>query len=150
MTFEEFTADRLPGVLRFAAVLTGDRALDVRPGTWDRSVVTWADTPRETWDFFVSYTQADRVWAEWLAWLSGWAGSASPSWPSSMRTPHAGDYDLVWWVAAEEPAAIPDQFAALARRRCGSWWVRAGGGAAAAGTGTGHHRGHAVNGLRAI
>ena len=29
---------------------------------------------------------------------------------------HAGDYDLVWWIAAEEPAAIPDQFAALAAR----------------------------------
>lgn len=27
MTFEEFAANRLPGVLRFAAVLTGDRAL---------------------------------------------------------------------------------------------------------------------------
>jgi DNA-directed RNA polymerase specialized sigma24 family protein len=27
MTFEEFAADRLPAVLRFAAVLTGDRAL---------------------------------------------------------------------------------------------------------------------------
>ena len=27
MTFEEFAASRLPGVLRFAAVLTGDRAL---------------------------------------------------------------------------------------------------------------------------
>ena len=27
MTFEEFAADRLPGVLRFAAVVTGDRAL---------------------------------------------------------------------------------------------------------------------------
>jgi DNA-directed RNA polymerase specialized sigma24 family protein len=27
MTFEEFAADWLPGVLRFAAVLTGDRAL---------------------------------------------------------------------------------------------------------------------------
>jgi tetratricopeptide (TPR) repeat protein len=29
---------------------------------------------------------------------------------------HASDYDLVWWVAAEVPAAIPDQFAALADR----------------------------------
>src|SRR5262249_1611097 len=29
---------------------------------------------------------------------------------------HASEYDLVWWVAAEEPALIPDQFAALAAR----------------------------------
>jgi hypothetical protein len=29
---------------------------------------------------------------------------------------HAGDYDLVWWIAAEEPTSIPDQFAALAAR----------------------------------
>src|SRR5262249_37597989 len=27
---------------------------------------------------------------------------------------HAGDYDVMWWVNAEEPAAIPDQFTALA------------------------------------
>jgi hypothetical protein len=29
---------------------------------------------------------------------------------------HAGNYDLVWWIAAEEAALIPDQFAALAVR----------------------------------
>jgi TIR domain/NB-ARC domain len=29
---------------------------------------------------------------------------------------HATDYDLVWWIAAEEPASIPDQFTALAAR----------------------------------
>jgi hypothetical protein len=29
---------------------------------------------------------------------------------------HAGDYDLVWWRAAQPPAAIPGQLAALARR----------------------------------
>ena len=29
---------------------------------------------------------------------------------------HAASYDLVWWIAAEVPTAIPDQFAALAAR----------------------------------
>lgn len=24
---------------------------------------------RDQWDFFVSYTQADRAWAEWIAWV---------------------------------------------------------------------------------
>lgn len=39
---------------------------------------------------------------------------------SQLATEHAharaSDYDLVFWIAAEEPAAIPDQFAALARQ----------------------------------
>jgi WD40 repeat protein len=30
--------------------------------------MTGGDT-REGWDFFLSYTQADRVWAEWIAWV---------------------------------------------------------------------------------
>jgi hypothetical protein len=29
---------------------------------------------------------------------------------------HAADYDVVWWIAAEERASIPDQFTALAGR----------------------------------
>jgi tetratricopeptide (TPR) repeat protein len=29
---------------------------------------------------------------------------------------HQGDYDLIWWIAAEPAAAIPGQLAALARR----------------------------------
>jgi hypothetical protein len=30
--------------------------------------VTIEDGPPAGWDFFISYTQADRAWAEWIAW----------------------------------------------------------------------------------
>ena len=36
---------------------------------WDCSGVTGGDVSRAEWDFFVSYTQADRAWAEWIAWI---------------------------------------------------------------------------------
>jgi hypothetical protein len=29
---------------------------------------------------------------------------------------HSAEYDLVWWITADEPALIADQFAALAAR----------------------------------
>jgi hypothetical protein len=31
--------------------------------------VPQGDGSRGKWDFFVSYTQADRAWAEWIAWI---------------------------------------------------------------------------------
>jgi hypothetical protein len=31
--------------------------------------VTVGDDSRAGWDFFVSHTQADRAWAEWIAWI---------------------------------------------------------------------------------
>jgi hypothetical protein len=46
------------------------------------------------WDFFVSYTQADRAWAEWIAWLleedgsrvlvQAWDMVAGTNWISHM------------------------------------------------------------------
>jgi hypothetical protein len=36
--------------------------------------MTAGDTGATQWDFFVSYTQADRTWAEWIAWQLEAAG----------------------------------------------------------------------------
>src|SRR5690348_12771301 len=36
---------------------------------WDRGGVSDQGRGAQHWDFFVSYTQADRVWAEWIAWV---------------------------------------------------------------------------------
>jgi hypothetical protein len=45
-----------------------------RSDYWQTGRVAIGDTPAEVarqpeWDFFVSYTQADRPWAEWIAWM---------------------------------------------------------------------------------
>jgi tetratricopeptide (TPR) repeat protein len=36
---------------------------------WESAGVTGSAADDAAWDFFVSYTQADRAWAEWIAWL---------------------------------------------------------------------------------
>jgi hypothetical protein len=59
--------------------------------------VTASGDPGRGWDFFVSYTQADRAWAEWIAWVleedryrvlvQAWDFVPGTNWIQSM---HAG------------------------------------------------------------
>lgn len=47
------------------------------------------------WDFFLSYTQSDRAWAEWIAWeleenghrvlVQAWDGVPGSNWPRNMQ-----------------------------------------------------------------
>ena len=47
--------------------------------------------------------------------LRGMGGVGKTQLAAEFAYARAGDYDLVYWIAAEEPATIADQFAALAR-----------------------------------
>lgn len=46
--------------------------------------------------------------------LRGMGGVGKTQLATEFAHAHAGDYDLVYWIAAEEPATIPYQFTALA------------------------------------
>lgn len=46
--------------------------------------------------------------------VQGMGGVGKTQLATQFAHDHAADYDLVYWLAAEEPAALPDQFTALA------------------------------------
>lgn len=46
--------------------------------------------------------------------VRGMGGVGKTQLATEFAYAHAGEYDLVYWIAAEEPASIPDQFTALA------------------------------------
>src|SRR4029077_22704 len=47
----------------------GDTLVCGGPVMWDCFFVGIGEGERAGWDFFVSYTEADRAWAEWIAWV---------------------------------------------------------------------------------
>jgi hypothetical protein len=48
--------------------------------------------------------------------VRGMGGVGKTQLATEFAYAHAADYDLVYWIAAEEPASIPDQFTALAEQ----------------------------------
>jgi hypothetical protein len=62
---------------------------------WERVIVTVGWDQQRDWDFFISYTQADRAWAEWMAWvleedghrvlIQAWDFVAGTNWVQGMR-----------------------------------------------------------------
>jgi TIR domain len=60
----------------------------------NRMVNVWFAVQERRWDFFVSYVQADRLWAEWIAWqleaggfsvlIQAWDFAADSNWVAAM------------------------------------------------------------------
>jgi hypothetical protein len=72
--------------------------------------MSMGDGSRGGWDFFVSYTQADRVWAEWIAWVleedghrvlvQAWDFVPGSNWVQGMQ---AGTRDAARTIALLSP-----------------------------------------------
>ncbi len=75
--------------------------------------MTVGDDSRGGWDFFVSYTQADRAWAEWIAWVleeddhrvlvQAWDFVPGSNWVQGMQ---AGTRDAACTIAVLSPAYL--------------------------------------------
>lgn len=69
------------------------------------------------WDFFISYAQADRMWAEWIAWVleeqsyrvlvQAWDSVPGNNWIKSM---HAGTRDAAYTIAVLSDAYLASPF----------------------------------------
>jgi len=79
--------------------------------------VTEGDGSRGNWDFFVSYTQADRAWAEWIAWIleedghrvlvQAWDFVPGSNWIQGMQ---AGTRDAARTIAVLSPDYLGSVF----------------------------------------
>jgi hypothetical protein len=89
------------------------------PGLWDLLVVDAGGDQGRGWDFFVSYTQADRAWAEWIAWeleeaghrvlVQAWDFVPGSNWIQSMQE-GAARADRT--IAVLSPAYLDSDYAA--------------------------------------
>ncbi len=79
-------------------------------------MTTGEDSPGR-WDFFVSYTQADRAWAEWIAWIllqddhqvliQAWDFVPGSNWVQGMQ---AGTRDATRTIAVLSPDYLKSEF----------------------------------------
>ena len=87
------------------------------PVMWDRLYVGMSEDRPAGWDFFVSYTQADRTWAEWVAWVleedghkvlvQAWDFVPGSNWIQGMQ---AGAARAARTIAVLSPAYLESEY----------------------------------------